>query len=98
AVFISVGPEPGGVPPGVIHIGGGPARFREILADQAARHRELRPIVEPKPVPLRRPAAVRPDDPAWRLVELGYNPAREREIESLFALSNGGLGVRGSLA
>ncbi len=36
-------------------------------------------------------------DPGWRLVEDGVNPAREREIESLFAVSNGYLGVRASI-
>jgi hypothetical protein len=35
-VFVSVGPEPGGVPPEVMHLGGGPARFRALLAWQAA--------------------------------------------------------------
>ncbi|MBI2940402.1 MAG: hypothetical protein HYY04_08185 [Chloroflexi bacterium] len=38
AVFVSVGPEPGGVPPEVIHLGGGPARFRALLACQVALH------------------------------------------------------------
>src|SRR6516225_2851753 len=36
-------------------------------------------------------------DPGWLLVEDGVNPAREREIESLFAVSNGYLGVRASI-
>lgn len=31
AVFLSVGPEPYGLPPGVLHLPGGPARFREVL-------------------------------------------------------------------
>jgi hydroxymethylpyrimidine pyrophosphatase-like HAD family hydrolase len=35
-VFVSVGPEPGGVPPEVMHLGGGPSRFRALLACQAA--------------------------------------------------------------
>jgi hydroxymethylpyrimidine pyrophosphatase-like HAD family hydrolase len=35
-IFVSVGPEPGGVPPEVMHLGGGPARFRALLAWQAA--------------------------------------------------------------
>jgi kojibiose phosphorylase len=35
AVFATVGPEPGGVPPGVIGLGGGPERFREVLLAQA---------------------------------------------------------------
>ena len=37
-------------------------------------------------------------DPGWLLVEEGVDPAREREIESLFALGNGYLGVRASIA
>src|SRR5690242_13749449 len=37
-------------------------------------------------------------DPGWRLVEDGIDPAREREIESLFAIGNGYLGIRASLA
>ena len=35
-------------------------------------------------------------DPTWLLVEDGVNPAREREIESLFAIGNGYLGMRAS--
>jgi trehalose/maltose hydrolase-like predicted phosphorylase len=38
-----------------------------------------------------------PDDPAWRLEEQGYQAALEHDIESRFAISNGFLGVRGSL-
>ena len=37
-------------------------------------------------------------DPSWLLVEDGVNPAREREIESLFAIGNGYLGMRASIA
>lgn len=37
-------------------------------------------------------------DPAWLLVEEGFTLAREHEIESLFAVSNGYVGTRGSLA
>lgn len=37
-------------------------------------------------------------DPGWLLVEDGIDPAREREIESLFAIGNGYLGMRASLA
>jgi hypothetical protein len=42
ATFVSVGPEPGGVPPEVLHLNGGPARFRTLLAYQAALHTRLR--------------------------------------------------------
>jgi kojibiose phosphorylase len=38
------------------------------------------------------------DDEAWILQEDGFNMAREHEIESIFALSNGYVGSRGSLA
>jgi kojibiose phosphorylase len=37
-------------------------------------------------------------DASWLLVEDGANPAREREIESLFAIGNGYLGIRSSIA
>lgn len=36
-------------------------------------------------------------DPGWLLVEEGFDLAREHEIESLFAISNGNSGTRGSL-
>jgi trehalose/maltose hydrolase-like predicted phosphorylase len=38
-----------------------------------------------------------PDDPAWCLDAPGYQPALEHDIESRLAISNGFLGVRGSL-
>lgn len=37
-------------------------------------------------------------DPNWLVVEDGFNLAREHEIESLFAVANGYVGTRGSLA
>jgi hypothetical protein len=37
-------------------------------------------------------------DPAWQLIESGYDPAREAEIEACFAIGNGLLGVRASRA
>jgi trehalose/maltose hydrolase-like predicted phosphorylase len=89
AVFFSVGPEPGGVPPGVIHLGGGPARFVEVLAAQAALH-----PVAPTHVREREP---RGGGGARLFVEDGFVPAREHEVESTFALGNGHLGARASL-
>ncbi|MFB3852297.1 MAG: glycoside hydrolase family 65 protein [Vicinamibacterales bacterium] len=42
---------------------------------------------------------IRPvDAPAWLLVEEGFTLAREHEIESILALSNGAVGVRSSAA
>ena len=39
----------------------------------------------------------RPTDSGWLLIEEGFAPAREHEIESLFTVANGYLGTRGSL-
>jgi trehalose/maltose hydrolase-like predicted phosphorylase len=37
-------------------------------------------------------------DSAWTIVEEGFTPTREHELESLFAIANGYAGSRGSLA
>ena len=37
-------------------------------------------------------------DPAWVLIEEGFDPLRETSVESRFAISNGFLGVRGGRA
>lgn len=39
-----------------------------------------------------------PRDAAWAIVESGFDVAREHEIESLLAIANGYVGVRGSIA
>src|SRR6185503_21121789 len=36
-------------------------------------------------------------DPRWLVVESGYSPMREHEIETLLTIGNGYLGTRGSL-
>lgn len=94
-VFVSVGPEPGGVPPEVIHLGGGPDRFQELLAQQVAMHAQ-------RARPATAAALDLPTIPAtdrdWLFVEEGFALAREHEIESLFAVANGYVGVRGALA
>jgi len=41
SVFVSVGPEPAGVPPEVIHIGGGPANLLHLLHQQIRLQRGL---------------------------------------------------------
>ena len=83
AVVVSVGVEPEGVPPGVESLGGGSARFLEILDAQLARRAARRvPQVD--------------DDPRW-VVPLPSRPSDERVAESLGALSNGWAGTRGSL-
>ncbi|MBI4497223.1 MAG: glycoside hydrolase family 65 protein [Chloroflexi bacterium] len=101
SVFISVGREPGGVPPEVIALGGGPARFRTLLACQVALWEQRAQGGHRDPVGAEVPLAfpITPTaDPDWLLREEGFNLAREHEIESLFTVANGSIGTRGSLA
>lgn len=80
AVVVSVGVEPGGVPNGVVHLGGGPRRFAELLDAQLARRRDRRvPGVDL--------------DAAW-VVWLPNGRVNDRVAESLGTLSNGLAGVR----
>src|SRR5512146_2653507 len=44
------------------------------------------------------PTLSRTADPAWLFVDDGFTLAREHEVESLFAIGNGYVGNRGSLA
>jgi len=82
AVVVSVGIEPEGVPDGVVHLGGGPPRFLELLDEQLARRAAHRvPQVDP--------------DPAW-LIQLPTERAKERVAEALGSLANGLAGTRGS--
>jgi trehalose/maltose hydrolase-like predicted phosphorylase len=98
AVVVSVGPEPAGVPEVVIHLGGGPPRFRELLRAQVRAHALRRPArAAPGPAPADLPLTPT-TDPTWLLVEEGFSPAREPEVESLFTTANGYVGTRGSLA
>ena len=66
-------------------LSGGPAGFPELLARQASLH-----LVQLPAAPT--------DDPGWILVEEGFTLAREHELESSFAIGNGYVGSRGSLA
>jgi kojibiose phosphorylase len=84
AVVVSVGPEPGGSPPGVIHLGGGPERFWELLEEQLRAAERLGPFAPPR-------------DAAWIVEETGFDVAREHELESLLTVANGYVGTRGSL-
>ncbi len=100
AVVVSVGREPNGVPPGVIHLGGGPPCFRALLDEQIALHRETGAPTHVDTAAS--PAEIAPhhssgSDRSWLLVEEGFDPAREREIESLFTIANGYVGTRGSI-
>jgi kojibiose phosphorylase len=85
ARFVSVGLEPAGVPPPVFPLGGGPARFRDLLSAQAERHPVTLPVAPT-------------EDETWVIVEGPFVPAREHEVESIFSVCNGYLGSRASLA
>ena len=81
ATVVSVGVEPEGVPEGVHHLGGGPARFVELLDAQLARRAAHRvPQIDP--------------DPAWVLA-LPTGHAAQRVAEALGTLGNGWAATRG---
>jgi len=87
SVFVSVGVEPNGVPPRVMHVGGGPDAFLRILHDQLSEREEVAYRSFPEPT----------HDPAWRFEVKGFDPFREREIETLLTVANGETGTRGAL-
>lgn len=87
STFVSVGIEPTGVPPQVLHAGGGPDRFLEILHDQLAMREIVAMRDFPQPI----------DDPAWRFEVEGFDPFREREVETWLTVANGETGTRGAL-
>ncbi len=83
APVVSVGVEPGGVPDGVVHLGGGPSRLAELFDAQLTRRAEHRvPQVD--------------HDPGW-VLSLPQRIAQVRVAESLGWLGNGWVGTRGSL-
>lgn len=98
ATVTSVGPEPNGAPPGVIHLGGGPVRFRELLDEQIRLIQAIGagPWDAASAADLDVPSAP-PMDLAWRIDEEGYDPSHEHAVESRFAVSNGYYGIRGAL-
>jgi trehalose/maltose hydrolase-like predicted phosphorylase len=83
SLAVSVGQEPAGVPPGVLHLGGGPAVFLALLDDQLGRREAKRtPAID--------------EDPAWILAVDGEVPELQRVHESLLTLADGNFGTRGS--
>ena len=87
STFVSVGVEPDGVPPRVLHVGGGPEEF---LASSTTSSRGARGS--------RRERSLQPTaDPAWRFEVKGFDPFREREVETWLTVANGESGTRGAL-
>ncbi len=93
ATMISVGREPNGVPSGVLLLGGGPAEFLRVLRGQ------MRPIPAPATdstdhAPWHPPIERSAD--GWAIERHGYDMVDAASVESLFALTNGYMGVRGA--
>ena len=84
AVSFSVGPEPNGVPAGVLHLPGGPARFLDLLSSQLARR-------------LAGELPVFSDDPGWQISLDGEGGPEEALRETLLALGDGRYGSRGAI-
>ena len=82
ATIVSVGREPNGVPPGVVHLGGGPAAFVELLDAQA----DLGVAPVPAPPAPEEPAAPLPPPDGWVVERTGYDAVSEASSETLFAL------------
>jgi len=80
---VSVGPEPGGVPAGVVHAGGGSTALLALLDEQVRRHTRQRvPAID--------------EDPAWILSGTEPGPLHRRVAESLFTIGAGGVATRGT--
>ncbi|MGZ4430160.1 MAG: glycosyl hydrolase family 65 protein [Gaiellales bacterium] len=94
ATLLSVGREPNGVPAGVVHLDGGPPAFVRVLKRRLAlleaEPEEAARLARPAPEP--RPRAA----DGWTVRRHGYDPVGEASEETLFALVNGYMGVRGS--
>jgi trehalose/maltose hydrolase-like predicted phosphorylase len=73
-----------------LRIGGGPERFRSFLEYQRRLWEQAEDGGEPAFVPVA--------DRSWLVEQEGFDPSRAREMESVFALGNGYVGIRGSSA
>ena len=69
ATIVSVGREPNGVPPGVVHVGGGPAAFVTLLEAQA----DLDAATAPLPPEPEAPTGPPPAPDGWVVERTGYD-------------------------
>ncbi len=87
ATVVSVGELGVELPPKVQALGGGSAALLAVLEEQIARRGRRARAAFPVPV----------EDPAWRFAVPGFDPFREREVETWLTIANGATGTRGSL-
>jgi len=83
SVALTVGAEPTGAPPGVLHVRGGPAAFLAVLDDQLARRR----------------AGAVPEvgrEAGWTITIDGVDPELERVHETLLTIADGRIGANGA--
>jgi trehalose/maltose hydrolase-like predicted phosphorylase len=92
ATIVSVGREPNGVPRGVVRLGGGPAAFVDLLNAQA----DLGTTTVAAPPEPKEAAAPLPPPDGWVVERTGYDAVTEASSETLFALANGFMGIRGA--
>ena len=87
ATVVSVGEQAGSLPSRVHARGGGAAGLLAVLEEQVARRARRARARFPQPV----------EDPAWRFSVPGFDPFREREVETWLTIANGATGTRGAL-
>lgn len=83
ATAFSVGVEPGGLPSGVLALGGGPDAFLDLLEDQLDR-RTKGELPFPDPTP------------GWTIEVDGFDPANERARGAVLTLADGCIGTTGA--
>lgn len=86
ATVISVGDEER-PPPSVQQVGGGPPAALKLLDRQIQERERVARLGFPQVS----------DDPAWLFRVEGFDPFREREVETWLTVANGHVGTRGSL-
>jgi len=87
ATFASVGPEDEAAPRRVKQLGGGAEAVLELLDEQIVLREERVLESFPSPNP----------DRSWLFQVEGFDPFREREVETWLTVANGETGTRGSL-
>ena len=93
ATIVSVGREPNGVPPGVVHLGGGPAAFVELLDAQADLG--VAPVPAPPSCPRSPPRRCRRPTGGWSSAR-GTTRCPRRHPRRCSRSANGFMGIRGT--